>query len=430
MEMLIKHSGIEWIGEIPAEWKIQRFKSVIHSMKKGNGITKEDVVANGEVQCVRYGEIYSKYSGSFAKCVSTTNLANVSSPQFFSYGDILFACTGELTEEIGKNVVYVGSEECLAGGDIIIAKHSQNPVFLNYAMNSAYAQAQKSRDKTKLKVVHISASEIGNVRIALPPIYEQTKVASFLDGECARIDSIIEQTRASIEEYKKLKQALITEAVTKGVRPGRVMKDSGVEWIGEIPADWSMERGKKLFVEINARSSDGSEELLTVSQYTGITPRSQKNVNMFEAETLEGYKICEIGDIAANTMWMWAGAIGVSQYRGVISPSYNIYRQKNNDYYSNYLDYLLRAKPLVEHYESLSTGIRASRLRLYPQQFLSIRFPLPPVGEQREIAEYLHGKIIEINKLIDNKNSLISELEEYKKTIIYEYVTGKKRVDS
>ena len=430
MEMLIKHSGIEWIGEIPAEWKIQRFKSVIHSMKKGNGITKEDVVANGEVQCVRYGEIYSKYSGSFAKCVSTTNLANVSSPQFFSYGDILFACTGELTEEIGKNVVYVGSEECLAGGDIIIAKHSQNPVFLNYAMNSAYAQAQKSRDKTKLKVVHISASEIGNVRIALPPIYEQTKVASFLDGECARIDSIIEQTRASIEEYKKLKQALITEAVTKGVRPGRVMKDSGVEWIGEIPADWSMERGKKLFVEINARSSDGSEELLTVSQYTGITPRSQKNVNMFEAETLEGYKICEIGDIAANTMWMWAGAIGVSQYRGVISPSYNIYRQKNNDYYSNYLDYLLSAKPLVEHYESLSTGIRASRLRLYPQQFLSIRFPLPPVGEQREIAEYLHGKIIEINKLIDNKNSLISELEEYKKTIIYEYVTGKKRVDS
>lgn len=206
------------------------------------------------------------------------------------------------------------------------------------------------------------------------------------------------------------------------------MKDSGVDWIDDIPAEWSMERGKGLFVEVDNRSEDGTEELLTVSQYTGITPRSQKTVNMFEAETLEGYKICEIGDIAANTMWLWAGAIGVSKYRGVISPSYNIYRQKGTNYDTIYLDFLLRAAPLVQHYESLSTGIRASRLRLYPQQFLGIRYPVPPIDEQKEIVSFLKEKIDGMDLLIQKKEQYLSEIESYKKSLIFEYVTGKKEV--
>ena len=149
---------------------------------------------------------------------------------------------------------------------------------------------------------------------------------------------------------------------------------------------------------------------------------------MFEAETLEGYKICEIGDIAANTMWLWAGAIGVSKYRGVISPSYNIYRPTGGGYIPDYLDYLLRIPPLVQHFESLSTGIRASRLRLYPQQFLGVRFLVPPMREQEEIICYLHKKIHEMDRLIDSKQQLLTELEAYKKSVIYEYVTGKREV--
>ncbi len=285
-----------------------------------------------------------------------------------------------------------------------------------------------NENKHGIMMQHVTLDVFGNFVIALPPIVEQSRISTFLDEECKHIDAVIEQTRSSIEEYKKLKQSVITQAVTKGIRPARPMKDSGVEWIKEIPSNWLMERGKGLFVETNDRSVDGSEELLTVSQYTGITPRSQKNVNMFEAETLEGYKICEVGDIAANTMWLWAGAIGVSQYHGVISPSYNIYRQKDTAYNSIFLDYLLRAVPLVEHYESLSTGIRASRLRLYPQQFLSIRFPVPPKEEQQEIVEYLETKVVEIDKLIAKKESFLSELENYKRAMIYEYVTGKKEV--
>ena len=274
----------------------------------------------------------------------------------------------------------------------------------------------------------VNVENCKNIFVPYVPLLEQQRIAAYLDRQCAHINNIIEKTKASIEEYKKLRQAVITQAVTKGVRGERPMKGTGFDWLLQIPADWTMERGKNLFFETNNRSDSGEEELLTVSQYTGVTPRSQKNVNMFEAETLEGYKICEIGDIAANTMWLWAGAIGVSEYYGVISPSYNIYRQKNDVYNSKYLDYLLRIPPIVQLFASLSTGIRASRLRLYPEQFLNIYYPLPPMDEQAEIVAYLQEKIVEVDKLITKKEQFLTELETYKKSMIYEYVTGKKEV--
>ena len=149
---------------------------------------------------------------------------------------------------------------------------------------------------------------------------------------------------------------------------------------------------------------------------------------MFEALSLAGYKICKIGDIAANTMWMWAGAIGVSQYQGVISPSYNVYRQIGTAYHSKYLDYLLRIPPLVQCYESQSTGIRASRLRLYPQQFLNIRFPVPPYVEQEAMVLVLEKRCEKVDQLITIKQAKIDKLNEYKRSLIYEYVTGKKEV--
>ena len=149
---------------------------------------------------------------------------------------------------------------------------------------------------------------------------------------------------------------------------------------------------------------------------------------MFEALTLEGYKICEIGNIAANTMWLWAGAIGVSEYRGVISPSYNVYQQREGHYVSKYLDYLLRAPMLVHEYASRSTGIRASRLRLYPKDFLNIVFPVPPIDEQKMILQALTERFEKVEKLIAIKQSKIEKLNKYKQSLIYEYVTGKKEV--
>lgn len=207
-------SGIEWIGDVPKGWRVMKVKHAADSFAKGNGITKDEVFTNGNTPCVRYGEIYSKYKNSFDSCLSATNIEIQKSPHYFHYGDILCAGTGELVEEIGKSIVYLGEEPCLAGGDIIVISHHQEPTFFNYALNSHYAQAQKSKSKAKLKVVHISSFEIGSVYVALPSISEQRAIAEHLDIKCGEIDKLIETKRQKIETLKEYKKSVIYEAVT------------------------------------------------------------------------------------------------------------------------------------------------------------------------------------------------------------------------
>lgn len=191
----------------------------------------------------------------------------------------------------------------------------------------------------------------------------------------------------------------------------------------KYPSRWLLYRGKQLFRVIDERSNKGTEELLSVSHITGITPRSQKNVTMFKSESLIGYKLCQIGDIAANTMWTWQGAIGVSKYYGVVSPAYNVYRQKKEYFNPEYLDLLLREHQLVDVYHSLSTGIRPSRLRLYPDVFLTIDFPVPPRDEQDQIVRFLDWKVSEINKLIGIRRKEIQELKALKAAVINSAIT-------
>lgn len=210
----MKDSGVEWIGKIPEQWKVKRAKYIATSIFKGNGITKEDIAFDGNTPCVRYGEIYTKYNISFKECKTRTNREKLSILQFFRYGDILFAGTGELVEEIGKNIVYLGEQECLAGGDIIVMRHKQDPAFLNYALYATCSQMQKSFGKAKLKVVHISASEIGNIFISLPTIKEQRKIADYLDDKCSKIDKLIEIKQSKIEKLQEYKKSLIYEYVT------------------------------------------------------------------------------------------------------------------------------------------------------------------------------------------------------------------------
>lgn len=210
----MKDCGIESIGEIPNNWTVKRVKYVANSLGKGNGITKEEVYEDGDIQCVRYGEIYSKYERDVTDTFSLTKLEEINNPRFISYGDILFAGTGELVEEIGKNIVYLGRKDCLAGGDIIIMKHSQNPIFLNFALGSAYSQNQKSMGKAKLKVVHISSTEIGDIRIALPSLSEQNEIVLYLNEKIQIIDDLIKRKEYLITELGTYKKSLIFEYVT------------------------------------------------------------------------------------------------------------------------------------------------------------------------------------------------------------------------
>jgi len=427
----MKDSGVAWIGKIPAEWQLKRIKYLRNgepdSFIDGDWIESPYITDSG----IRYlttgnvGDGIFKRQGNGYITDGTFKELNCK----LAYpGDLVIS---RLNAPYGRACILPFDEEkYVLAVDIVILRTNENKSFLCYlAQCEGYQNiVQDGAKGTTMR--RISRVNLGNVILPIPPRSVQSVIADFLDRKCTEIDAVLEKIRASIEEYKKLKHAIITQAVTKGIRGDRPIKESGIEWLGEIPVDWEVYRGKRLFYETNERSETGSEELLTVSHITGITLRSQKNVNMFMSESLVGYKVCHIGDIAANTMWMWQGAIGVSAYHGVISPSYNTYRQRNNDFDPQYLDYLLRIRPLVDMYNACSTGITASRLRLYPEQFLAFEFPAPPLEEQQEIVDYLSSKVYEMDTLIQKKKQFLAELGTYKKSLIYKYVTGKKAADN
>ena len=413
-------SGIEWIGKIPESWAVGRVKNAYTSHKTIVGsdsdkfqrlaLTLGGVVKRSKddstglqpeafcgYQILKTGELVFKL----------IDLENIQTSRvgLSPYEGIVSPAYIVLEKRTGTNAEY---------GELFFLSMWQRGIFNRMGDDGVRSS--------------LNASDLLNIPYIMPPYDEQQRIADYLNNQCTYIDSVIEQTRASIEEYKKLKQAVITQAVTKGFSGEHSMKESGIKWLPQIPEKWLVKRGKKLFVETNERSTAGDEELLTVSHITGVTPRSMKNVNMFMAESLVDYKICHVGDLATNTMWMWQGAIGVSRYEGVISPSYNTYRQRANDFDMDYLEYLLRIPPLVATYCAYSTGITASRLRLYPDQFFSIMFPIPPKDEQKEIVDYLDNKIPEMERLIAKKEAFLVELENYKESMIYEYVTGKREI--
>lgn len=427
MARKMKDSGIEWIGAIPEGWEITKIKHIVSSVTDIDHFMPDSVESGIPYLMIgNLKDLSSSIDWDSSKKISIEDYKKLSIKSHPQKGDIVFARYASIgtTCYIDTDRDFLVSYACLTihPSDLIIGK------FLSYYLKSSSFAEDVLRRTNSNTQGNVGKDSLVNATIVLPSIIEQTQIVNFLDAKCSDIYAMLSKTRSSIEEYKKLKQAVITQAVTKGVRGEREMKDSGVEWISEIPANWTVKRGKQLFSETNERSETGSEELLTVSHITGVTPRTQKNVNMFMSESLVDYKICHKGDLAANTMWMWQGAIGVSKYHGVISPSYNTYRQKSNDYNLEYLDYLLRIRPLIDAYTIHSTGITLSRLRLYPDSFLSLYFIVPPITEQKEIADYLDAKCAEIDKLIAKKEQLVKELENYKKSLIYEVVTGKREV--
>jgi len=203
-----------------------------------------------------------------------------------------------------------------------------------------------------------------------------------------------------------------------------VYKDSGLPWLGEIPKHWEIKRSKHFFREIDERSDSGDEELLSVSHITGVTPRSEKNITMFMAESYEGYKTCIPNDLVINIMWAWMGALGVSKYRGIISSAYGVYRAKDkNSFNFEYLDYLVRIPEYIAEYTRRSKGIRSSRLRMYSDDFFQLPIICPPPKEQKTIAHFLDYKIEQIEQYIRNKQRLIELLNEQKTAIINRAVT-------
>lgn len=186
-----------------------------------------------------------------------------------------------------------------------------------------------------------------------------------------------------------------------------------MRWLPAVPEHWNEKRAKTFFREVDERSKTGQEELLSVSHLTGVTPRSQKNVTMFKAASYVGSKLCRPGDIVINTLWAWMAALGASRHVGIVSPAYGVYRPHRTDSFNPaYLDYLLRTRAYVAEYIGRSTGIRSSRLRLYPNQFLDIALIQPPLPEQDQIVAYLHAQDAHIARFIKAKRELIALMAE------------------
>ena len=204
------------------------------------------------------------------------------------------------------------------------------------------------------------------------------------------------------------------------------MKDSGIEWIGEIPKGWKVSRIKQLFSEVNDRCENGENyTLLSVSEYYGVAPKSERISDddmLTHAETLDGYKICNENDLVMNIMLAWKRALGVSEYTGIVSPAYCIYRGKQN-MCAKYFHYLFRTDVYANLFKQYSTGIIDSRLRLYPDKFLSLKCQVPPLGVQRRIADYLDRKCSQIDAIIARQQEVIEKLKTYKLSVITEAVT-------
>ena len=244
----------------------------------------------------------------------------------------------------------------------------------------------------------VAAEDVGNLLVETTSPGAQRAIADYLDRETVRLDALVVAKERVLGLLAEKRRALITRAVTRGLDPNVPLRDSGIPWLGAIPAHWETERARWLFRERDERSDTGEEELLTVSHLTGVTPRSEKDVSMFEAETTKGYKICLSGDLVINTLWAWMGAMGVSPVDGIVSPAYNVY-EPGARLDPSYVDAFVRLSVFTQEVTRYSKGVWSSRLRLYPEGFYAVSLPVPPLSEQREIVAYIANETSKLDEL-------------------------------
>jgi type I restriction enzyme S subunit len=295
----------------------------------------------------------------------------------------------------------------------------QNLRWLFYVLQTLHLD--KGSDEAA--VPGLNRDDVYQKKILVPSLSEQQAIADYLDHETARIDTLIAAMEELLALLAEKRQALISHAVTHGLNPDVPMQDTGVEWLGAVPAHWECEIAHWLFGEVDERSSSTDEELLTVSHHTGVTPRSEKNVSMFMAESTEGYKMCQPGDLIINTLWAWMGALGVAFQHGVVSPNYHVYRPQGK-LDAHYLDYLVRVPAFATEITRYSKGVWSSRLRLYPEEFFQIPLPVPPLAEQKEIAYYLAHETKKLDALNQRVQETIALLRERRTALITAAVTG------
>lgn len=428
MDKMMKDSGVEWIGEIPREWKTYKLKYLLAKNLQYGANDSGIEYADDLPRYVRITDILS--DGRLREDEKLSLEENVAYDYLLEDGDILFARSGAT---VGKSFLYRKEYgRCAFAGYLIRAKIRNNisTRYIKHWITSAGYEKWKDSIFIQSTIQNIGADKYANLIISLPSSYEQQeKIADYLDDKVVEIDKVISDTNATIEEYKKYKQAVIIKAVTKGLNDSVKMKDTDSEWIGEIPEHWGYVRIQRLFETIDERNEDDEATLLSLYTAIGVKPRSELEEKGNKASTVLNYKKVQKDDVIVNKLLAWMGAIGYSDYEGVTSPDYDVYRKRKGanvtrSFYNNYFRYTCFKGDCYKY----GHGIMLMRWRTYPEEFLRIKVPNPPQEEQEQIAEYLDKKVVEIDSLIASKEALVAELEAYKKSVIYEYVTGKKEV--
>ena len=423
-----KPSGIEWLGDVPKHWEVRRIGTT--AQMRVSNVDKHSREGETPVRLCNYVDVYK--NDRIAKDMPLM-MATASESEIERFhlqrGDVLITKDSETWDDIGvPSLVTETADDLIAGYHLALLRPDSQILlggYLDLALRNKAAAYQfhvGARGVTRYGLTHHG---IRSVMLPLPPLSEQTAIVRYLDHADSRIQRYISAKERLIELLTEQKQAIINQVVTRGLDPNVSLKPSGVEWIGEVPAHWDVKRAKYFYREVDERSSSGLEELMSVSHKTGVTPR-KKSVTMFMAESNVGYKICRPGDIAINTMWAYMAALGVARQIGLVSPSYGVYRPHTSDIYvTNYVDPLLRTEGYRSEYLCRSTGITSSRLRLYPDSFLSIPLMRPPIEEQEAIVEYLGRATADIDAAITRARRQIELMNEYRTRLIADVVTGK-----
>ena len=410
MPRKMRQSGVDWIGEIPEGWGMLPLKRCADCLDGKRIPIDVAQRVKGPYPYWGAGSIQD-YVNNYIFDEELVLLGEDGAPFFDSTRPVAF----RVREKIWvNNHIHV-----------LKARPQIDSGFLVHWLNSVdYHDFIKGSILTKL-----TQGEMRTIPVLMPSLSEQRKIANHLDLRCGEVDGIIADTKASIEDYKVLKKTLVFDAVTGKNLKGKKVA-SGQDWLGDIPAAWDVRRIVNLYREVSERGDD-SLPILSVSINTGVSDKElsdEEQERVFiRSEDKTKYKRVQPGDLTYNMMRAWQGAFGAVRVNGMVSPAYVVARPKV-EMDSRYVEYLLRSPNATREMQRYSRGIADFRLRLYWPEFKNIRIPCPPLEEQRRIADMLDEKCGEIDAVIADKERLIADLETYKKSLIFEVVTGKREV--
>ena len=431
-----KDSGIEWIGEIPKEWNTITLKRVF-SNRDGGAWGEEPQNNENDRICIRiadfdYPQMTIKHDIDYTVRNYTTDVIEKLTLQ---KNDILIEKSGGGDQTpVGRTIIFNEDFNALYANfmDRLRVKQSISPKFIEYLLVSFYQNGityQYIKQTTGIQNLDLT-NLLAKESIVLPILDEQQKIADYLDKKCGEIDRVIETEKLVIEKLKEYKQSRITESVTKGLDKSVPLKDSGIEWIGKIPQHWDVCKLLKLYKERKCKNKGNIETNVLSLSYGNIKKRNVKNNMGLLPESFETYNIVIPNNIVLRLTDLQNDhkslRCGLVKEQGIITSAYVTLEKKIDRISSNYYYRLLYTFDIMKGFYGMGDGVRQNLK--YDGELCNLLVVKPPFEEQQQIAKYLDNKCSEIDKAIANKEQVIENFTEYKKSLIYECVTGKRKV--